>query len=181
MATQLTPRRPPRMTKKWEPKKWDPIYEQFVAMSSMGLSNVAIAERFGYTPVHVSNVLNSIQGQRLKKIILDRLRATVSSSIPERLEDIADKTVDRLRDVVTDEELFKRSPFAVIDRGLAVLKGLRHLKGDAEHGNMNVEKAIVLSNEAAKLITEGLEKSRQAEEIHGTVVEDHGATGTDGQ
>ncbi len=176
MTTATAPRRPPRITKRWEPKKWEPVYEQMVAMSCMGLSNVDIASRFSYTPVHVSNVLTSLQGQRLKKLILDRLRSTVAATIPERLEDIADKTVSRLHELIHDDERFQRSPFAVVDRGMAVLKGLRHLKGDAEVNNFRAERAIVMSHEAAKLIAEGLEKSRQSDLLHGEVIDDSAAS-----
>jgi hypothetical protein len=169
MTAPLLKRRPARLTKRWEPKKWDPIYEQFVALSALGLSNVEIGQRFGYTPVHVSNVVTSEQGKRLKQLMLDRLRATTISSIPQRLEDIADKTVSRLQEVMNDNDRFERSPFAVIDRGLQVLKGLRHLKGDSDT-TFNQQKVVVMSDSAAKLISEGLAKSQQAEEIHGTEV-----------
>lgn len=164
MTAVLVSRRPPRMTKRWEPKKWEPVYEQMVAMSCMGLSNVEIAGRFGYTPVHVSNVVSSEQGKRLKKLILDRLRMTVEATIPERLEDIAEKTVERLRTLVYDDDRFDKSPFAVIDRGIQVLKGLRHLKGDSEV--VRSERTLVLTTEAAKLLQDGFEKSARADELH---------------
>ena len=165
MAAPAVVSRPPRLTKKWEPTRWEPIYEQFVALSCIGYSNKYIADLFKYTPVHISNVLNSKQGKKLKALILERLRSTVTSTIDKRLEDIADKTVERLTNLVNDDELFDKSPFAVVDRGIAVLKGLSHLKPDDTRSPLNINKALILSDAAASTLARAMEKSDRAKEI----------------
>lgn len=127
-ARAFDERKAPKLTK-WVAKKWQPEYERMVAYSAMGWSNKKIAETLRYTPEHVSNVLNLPQAKELKDKILARMRERTLEDVPSILKKIAQKTAERLQTIVDDDELFAKSPFAVIDRGLEVMKGVGHLKG----------------------------------------------------
>lgn len=158
-----------RSKMKWQPKKWRPEYERMVAMSCLGWSNKMIAERAGYTPEHVSNVLNLPQAEHLREQLLERMREQTLKSIPERLDEIAEHTLKRLHTVVTNDELFEKSPFAVVDRGMDVVKGLGHLKGGGNGApGINVSSAIIIQGEQAEGLFASLEKAREVRRIHGT-------------
>lgn len=159
-------RRPPRLTR-WKPKMWRPEYERMVAYSTLGWSNTRIAKELGYTKEHVSNVLNTPQAEALKEQLLKRLHEVAVTSIPDNLEYIARRTTERLKKVLDDDELFDKSPFAVIDRGMDVLKGLSHLKGGGNGaGSINVNSAIILPISAAENLASGLNKANEVRQLH---------------
>ena len=165
--------------KKWIPKKWRPEYERVVAMSAAGMSNKQIANSVGFTPVHVSNILNLPQATELMERIVAKMREKSLTDIPSTLQRIAEKTAVRLEKVLDNEDLFEKSPFAVIDRGMDVLKGLNHLKGGGNgapgsvthvHGN-----AMIVSSDQADALSEGLRKRNEVKRLHSPneiVVED---------
>lgn len=127
-AARFEEKKAPKLTK-WVAKKWQPEYERMVAYSAMGWSNKKIAETLKYTPEHVSNVLNLPQAKELKDKILAKLRERTLEDVPSILKKVAQKTAERLETILNDDDLFEKSPFAVIDRGLDVMKGIGHLKG----------------------------------------------------
>lgn len=127
-AIDIRPRKQPSL-KRWEAKKWRPEYERAVAYSALGKSNIEIAKLLNYTPVHVSNVLNLPLAKELKDKIMARMRERTMEDVPSILQKVAQKTAERLLKVVEDDDLFTKSPFAVIDRGLDVMKGIGHMKG----------------------------------------------------
>src|SRR6266702_5236825 len=145
--------RPGRMTK-WRPKKWEAMHEQIVVLSCLGRSNKQIAELFGYTPQHICNILGTPEASLVRRRVLDNLRDSVKSNLDQSLEDLADQSVIRLKEVMFDDELFEKSPFAVVDRGLAVLRGVGRLKSGSDNST-NVNKAIILSAEDSKILREG--------------------------
>lgn len=127
-ARAFVDKKEPKLTK-WVPRKWQPEYERMVAYSAMGWSNIKIAQELKYTTVHVSNVLNLPQAKELRDKILARMRERTLEDVPNILQRIALKTAERLETVVNDDEMFLKTPFAIIDRGLDILKGTGHLKG----------------------------------------------------
>src|SRR5690606_39878928 len=112
-----------------------PEYDRMMFMSVAGFSNKQIGERLGYTKEHVSNVLNLAQAEQLREEIQKRMREEAYQDLPKRLNEIAAKTVERMHMLVHNDDIFERSPFQVIDRGMDILKGLGHLK----HGNTRSE------------------------------------------
>jgi hypothetical protein len=164
-AIDMTPveeKKGPRLTK-WVAKKWKPEYEKMVAYSVLGWSNKKIALELGYTKEHVSNVLNLPQAEELKDKLAAKMREK-TLSIPETLQYVAEKTADRLRKLVDNDEVFEKHPFAVIDRGMDVLKGLSHLKGGGNGGNttnVNGPVFMVPANNAQNLF-DGMAKADEA-------------------
>lgn len=153
----------PRLTK-WVAKKWKPEYEKMVAYSVIGWSNKKIGLELGYTKEHVSNVLNLPQAEELKDKLAAKMREK-TLSIPDTLQYVAEKTADRLRKVMDNDELFERHPFAVIDRGMDVLKGLSHLKGGGNGGggnNINAQNVFLLPANNAQNLFDGMAKADEA-------------------
>lgn len=178
MATQTQPEltvEAPEMPKrgklgKWVPKKWKPDYDRVVAYHVMGKSNIEIAEILGYTKEHVCVILSRPPALELQTKLQDALRTRMLVNIPETLDYVARKTVERLKQVVDSDDLFEKSPFAVIDRGMDVLKGLNHLKGGGNgangNGTINVERAIIVGGQASANLFEGFTKSDEARRIN---------------
>lgn len=160
--------------KKWIPKKWRPEYERVVAMSAAGMSNKQIAANVGFTPVHVSNILNLPQATDLMERIVAKMREKSMVDIPNTLQRIAEKTALRLESVINDDDLFEKSPFAVIDRGMDVLKGLNHLKGggNGSPGNTTIVNgnAMIVSSDQADALSEGLRKRNEVKRLHAAEV-----------
>lgn len=152
---------------KWQPKKWKADYDRVVAYHVAGKKNVEIATVLGLTPVHVSNILNLPRAQELKEKLEQLIREKMEVNIPDTLEYIARKTTERLKSVLDNDDLFEKSPFAVIDRGMDVLKGLNHLKGGGNgSGPINVERAIIVSGTNAEALVAGFDKADEARRIN---------------
>ena len=141
-----------------------------VAYSALGWSNLKIAQEMKYTPVHVSNVLNLPQAKELRDKILLRMRERTMTDIPTLLAQVAQKTAERLQILVNDDEKFEKSPFAIIDRGLDVIKGLGHLKGggngapQAPHNQQN--NFFNIPSQLLDRLNLGMAASDKAMEIH---------------
>jgi hypothetical protein len=172
--------------KKWIPKKWRPEYERVVAMSAAGMSNKQIAASVGFTPVHVSNILNLPQATDLMERIVAKMREKSMVDIPSTLQRVAEKAAQRLESVINNDELFEKSPFAVLDRGMDVIKGLNHLKGGGNGAPGNVThvhgNAMIVSSDQADALSEGLRKRNEVKRLHSPneiVVEDANGSGSE--
>jgi hypothetical protein len=161
--------KPARFTK-WQPKRWEAMHEQMVLMSTLGRSNVAIAEAFGYTPQHVCNVLNTPQADIIRRRVLNTLRESAVKQIDGSLEDLADQSIVRLKQVMYDDDLFSKSPFAVVDRGISVLRGIGKLRAENAPG-VNVKNAIFMTPEDAKTLHDGMTRADEAKRLNPTPIE----------
>lgn len=163
MATSLGPNRVKGSIKnRWNPKVWRPEYDRIVAYSVLGRSNVWIGRQLGFTKEYVSVILHLPQAQELYMKLRNATRERMEQSIPEMLQYVAKRTGDRLKQMIDDEDLFKASPFAVIDRGMDVLKGLQHLKGGGNGApgqfiENNIGQITVLNSQKSDIM-EGLTK-----------------------
>lgn len=156
--------RRPRLGK-WQPKKWRPEYEKIVGLSCLGWSNKKIAAEVGFTKEYVSVILNLDAADELREMILAKMREKNISTITENMDYVANKTLQLMRKAVDSEELFEKSPFALINMGLEAVKGLGHLrKGEA--GGVNVEKAIILTGSITDTLTEGLQKANEVMKLN---------------
>lgn len=168
METTTDKRRKSKL-KAWKPKTWKPDYDRVVAYSVMGKQNTEIAVILGYTPEHTSAILNSPQGLALREKLQSALREKMLTNIPDTLEYIARKGVERLKSLVDSDEQFDKHPFQVIDRAMEVLKGLNHLKGGGNGASpINVERAIIVSGQAGTNLMEGFTKADEARRINGS-------------
>lgn len=164
--------RPPRMTKKWEPKEWRPEYQRIVAYSACGIANTEIALKLGFTKEHISNILNLPQAKELLAQITLKLAAQQDINLTTEMTALVTQSFKRVKAVMNDDKLFEQSPFAIIDRGLEIMKGAGLLRGGGNGapnapisvgGNMNV---FNLPPELAERLVDGLEKSNEARRLH---------------
>jgi hypothetical protein len=157
---------------KWTPKRWKADYDRVVGYHVMGKQNLEIAKILSFTPEHVSTILNLPQAQELKLKLEAKLREKMEVNIPETLDYVARKTADLMKKVVDNEQLFEKSPFAVIGMGMDVMKGLNHLKGggNGSNGPINVERAIIVSGAAGSQLVEGFTKADEARRINASPV-----------
>lgn len=160
-----------RITPRWDPKNWKPIYESIIALSCTGLSNTVVAERFGVTPQTVSNLRSSEKGKKLISLIAARVRDMNNESIGERVAALQSKALERVETVIMSDEAFAERPLAIFDRSLQVLKsGIlkeeRPANGMPQIGNINKAVFMSVSPEGAKQLNDGLNKADQVKVIH---------------
>lgn len=166
--------RPAKLTR-WRPKEWTPIYEQIVILSAMGHSNKQLAETFKYSPQQISNIVCTPEAKLTRRRVLESLQQKAEDGIPTRLSVLADKATQRIAQVLHDDALFERSPFAVVDRGLSLLRGVGKLKTAAEADSQaSQQNILILAGEDASEIRAGLKKAREARDNHPVGIEVEG-------
>ena len=160
--------------KKWEPKKWLPIYEAIVALSATGLSNEEVGRRFGYGAQQVSNIRNTPQGKALMEIIRQKIHDEQTMSIGERLAKINENALRHVENLMAMDPSDFKNPLPVFDRALAVLKSTGKVAGEqsaATGGNTTVNvhnnTAMILPSPQAERLREALALSNQVKVIHG--------------
>lgn len=169
--TAVAPNRPAQFTKRerWQPKKWEAMHEQMVIMSALGRSNVEIAKTFGYSAQQVCNILASDEATIVRARTLDTLRKTAVKQLDGALEDLATQSIIRMKEVMYDDDLFTKSPFAVVDRGLAILRGVGKLRADG--ASSAAPRTIVMSTEDAAAIAAGLKVADEAKRLNAPSIE----------
>lgn len=163
MTTAAPPYRPAKL-QRWRPKEWTPVYEQIVILScGMNKSNKELGDMFGFTPQHISNILCTPEASLVRRRVLETLREKVDGGLPRRLSDLADKATQRVAQVLYDDAIFERSPFAVVDRSLAVLRGVGKLRSAEEAKGDTTNNVLILAGETANELRDGLRKAREAQ------------------
>lgn len=152
--------------KRWEPKKWEPLFDEMILMSCLGKSQIEIARRFGYTTRHVNAIINCKQAQVTKRIILSKLQETIAQTIEQRIAGIKDKALTRISQVLSDDTLLETAPMAVFDRSVTVLKGTGVLKESASGGSGDVKGNIFINADDLKGIREGLAVANDAKRLN---------------
>jgi hypothetical protein len=150
----------------WQPKRWLPEYERIVLGSVAGVANTVLAQQFGFTAVHISNILNTEEAKKLKASIVEQMRANALSSLPDQMERIAAKTVERVDKLLHDDGLFSQYPMQAIDKGFRIMEhlGLLHAKNGPD---INVARGvIVMSPESAALMAQAMEKSNEVKRLY---------------
>jgi hypothetical protein len=172
----------PKKKGAWKPKKWKVAYERMVLMSAYGMSAKMIGQELGYTREHVATILNMEEAEKIRMILLEKLRAKAMVEIPTGLEQIAKKTVNLLLNSFENEELIKKNPLALVDRGLDVVKGLGHLRGggNGANGGLNINSqggnVLVLQGEQVDDLAQALKKANEVKQLHAGAVKELPAT-----
>ena len=145
-----------------------------VYLSVQGWGNKKIGDALGYTKEHVSSILNQPEADEIRDAFLAKMRQTELENVPETLSRIAEKTASRLLTLVNSDEVFEKSPFAVIAAGMDVVKGLGHLRGGGNGapvpmvtgGSTSITNYIGMSDELMQKMLGGLDVANQAREIN---------------
>jgi hypothetical protein len=136
-----------------------------VALSITGMSNKAIGEYLEYSPVQVGNILRSPEAMKLKGMYIDKVRgASVEGSI-KSLDDIKHKAIQRVSDVIMNDELAKDAPFRVADFSARVLTGIGTL---SQAGGTPAQPVtnIMIGNDIASKLFAGLEMAKKAKQLN---------------
>ncbi len=164
--TATLPERPAKLAK-WKPRKWDVVYDQIVMLDTLGTPQKQIAEMFGYTVQHISNIVQCPQAKLTRGKVLEQLSKSAIEKVSNDLELLAVQAKKRIAQVLYNDELFERSPFAVVDRGIAVLKGVGKLKTEDEAARgIRINKAVIFTSDDAKAVREALSKADEAKLLH---------------
>lgn len=128
---------------KWKPKVWRPEYERAVAMSAMGVSNKEIARCLSFTPEFISMILCLEESKLRMQEFTSRLKEQNNIDVIEVGTKVLGKTLQRLSDMLDNEDKFQESPFSIIDRGLrvgeAIMKRGGIGDGDGNGRSVNVQ------------------------------------------
>ena len=156
---------------KWRPKRWLAEYDRIVAYSVLGRSNAWIAEQMNLTNVHVSTILNTPQGKKLYDDLKSKIKQKIEREIPDVIGAAAKKAAERVENVLNDDELAKKSPFAVAGLAMDVLKGVGHLRSNnglmqAPVGNTTNISVVNVGERNQRSISEGLQMLAKVNELH---------------
>lgn len=160
---------------KWRPKEWRAEYQRIVAYSVLGKSNIWIADTLGFTKEHVSTILNMPEGRELREQLKIKLAKKIEESVPDVLADISNKAVERVKEILNNDELAKKSPFAVAGLAMDVLKGQGHLRGGGNgaptpNGPVNFNQTnVILAPAQTSSIMDGLRMIKEVRQIHAPV------------
>jgi hypothetical protein len=167
-----------KIKKRWNPKEWRPEYEAMVGLACTGLSYNEIGNRFGYTSVHVGNIVNSDMGKALQRIILDKLRKNNTESLAERIDALKTKALSRVEHFINNDDYADKSPLAMFDRSFKFLTGSRVLsddKGDGANHNTPIQinnKTVIVTTETSKAFAEGIASLKRISELHNVDAKD---------
>jgi hypothetical protein len=150
---------------KWEPGTWRPEYEYILTLSCQGKTHVSISEMTGYSLQQICSILNSKEAKKAKNGIVTALRKSTLG----RMESVTQKAMDRIEDVLNDDNLAETAPFAMYDRAMAFMKGVNKLASDGGNVTNNTQNNVVIGNDAANLLVTALNRSNQVKELHGEV------------
>lgn len=163
-------KRPPRFGK-WQPTRWKPIYEKIIIMSAGGMSNKMIAASVGFTPEHVSSILNLPQAEQFRVQVLKIMRERALADVPATMSRIVQKGMNRLEKMVEDDGQFANAPFAILDRVFKVAENTGHFKKsaipDQPNGSVSNTTNIIMSGNQLDKLVEAMEKSDQVKQLHG--------------
>lgn len=149
-------------SKKWQPKKWKPEYEKIVMMDLMGMKGYEIAEKTGFTPQHIYNILGCDEAIAIQKALIGKIRKE-SFNITDEIQEIQKLTVKRLKQSLKDDNIFNTSRLGFIAKGIDVMKGTgEHLKNAPTNQVIN---QFQLPPSVADRFLAGLEKSDEARKL----------------
>lgn len=151
-----------RKTAAYNPVTWKPLYDAIIMELIMfGSKKKVIAEKYKVTPQTVSNIINCEEGRVKIRAAQERVRETMLRTIPQRMNDIAEKAVDRMQEFINDDTLYEKSPFAVIDRGMRFMQGTK-LLADKDHVAAKPDSAVNLSEKAMDRLSHALERINES-------------------
>lgn len=162
--------KPPRFRKlrSWQPD-WKPEYEAIVAESCLGKANTVLADKYGFTIVHISNILNTEQARKIKEEAIATIRRNSMHVMEHKMSVIADAALDNIEKVICDEatKLAIDSPLAIFDKSLAFLKGVGKLANEGspttiDNSTKIQQNFLTMSSEQKETFDKGLDKALNA-------------------
>ena len=161
----------------WEPKTWKPLYDQMVVLAAAGHKNTEIAKILKCHSVSVGLILRSKQG---KEALAKQTKNSVAAR-QEKIDEIQDLALRRVKDALADDELASLVPLKVADRALRVLPSITQPKQKEAPANQQVNSQVINNTKTvtkamnilvtdptiASRVLEGLDKLKEIKQIHG--------------
>jgi len=162
-------RRRARITKpKWNPRQWHPVYEEVVLLDCLGLARKDIALEKGFTEAHITNICQTPQAQIIREIFRRKMAKKYEATVEDRLERLSQKAMDRIADVIDDDEIAKKNPLGLFDRAITVLKSTNKIK---EVPTTHIENKLIVSDEAMARLERGMALADEAKRLHAPKVD----------
>lgn len=165
-----------KITKKWNPKDWKPIYEAMVALCTIGKrTQREVALEFGYTEAWLSQIMNSEKGKEVQRELIRNTRDRTVGDVASRLRDIQELALQRMETVIRDDKIAERSPLAIFDRSALFLKNTGVIKDSHSapvptQGNVtNITQhnnTLIVSGKSADSLRAGLKKANEVQQLH---------------
>ena len=164
--SELTSRR--ASIQKWQPKTWKPIHEEIVALHCAGAPHAMIAAKLNKSIQYVSRICNTPQAAIIIKHALAQMVEQHKEFQEERFSHMAARAMERISDVLEDDQLAKDEPFAVVDKAFKLLTQTGVIGAKKEEGNTHIHaKNVTVNNLKQTAIVElkdGLKKSLESRE-----------------
>lgn len=155
----------------YNPKKWEAWHESIVIRSVLGASNKDLAEKFGITPQHVSNILNCPQAVEVKERIRNQI-VNEGNNVAERVAGIQELALQRMQEYLKKDELATGNPHQTMDRAMQAFKltmpeSIKTNPESVQNNSLTLQQNILVANgEFMERLTKGLEISNQVQEKH---------------
>lgn len=147
----------------WQPKKWKVDHEMIVLMHIQGKTNIEISKIINRSPMWVSWVINCDHAKEM----IERVKNNLSSQdLTEKYDRILNKSVDRLADYISNDDIAKATPGAQVDRAMRAMEMIdKRLSRVVE--NRTTNNTMVLASEATiDKLTNALLKSDEVSKLH---------------
>lgn len=168
-----------RLTEAWNPKKWKPLYDSILALAVVGLKNTDIAIQLNINKVTVGLILNSPAGKSRLLELQKKKQAVIAKTLAERIENLQDKALRRVEDVISNDSFAELAPFKVFDRSMSVLRATGLAKSDNPNSETPVvnNNTINLINDRAMIaqMSMGIDKALEASKLNAAAFAELGA------
>ncbi len=153
---------------KWAPKTWKPIHEEIVALHCAGAPHAMIAAKLNKSEQYVSRICNTPQAAIIKRHALALMVKNNRDFQEERFSQMAARAMERISDVLEDDQLAKDEPFAVVDKAFKLLSqtGVIGPKKDSGDTHIHAKNVTVNSLKQTAIIElkDGLAKATEVRE-----------------
>lgn len=159
----------------YKPARWHPEFDLIILESINGNSNETIAEKYGYTKQHISNILSTEEARKVKERIRGTIEEEGKRCFKERIASIGEKALEHVEKFILDDAgLAERQPFMFLDRALKIGSSVGVMNSGSEkqsgsNGPMqqiNVAgNAIIMNNEKADALKNALNDSMELEYV----------------
>lgn len=136
---------------RYVPKKWLPEFNQVVFdyIAVPGVTYEELGKKYGYTAIHIGNIINSPQAKAIQESVANGIIKLNQDNVTVKLSEIAAKSVERIHSFIHDEHLFSVSPFAFIDKTIAIRKSIGIAEVEKDKGGIVNNNTLVISGKDA--------------------------------
>lgn len=130
---------------RYRPKKWLPEFSQVVFdyIAIPGITQEELGDKYGYTKVHINNILNSPQAAKIREATAKGILNYNEENVTVKLGEISQKAVERMHNFIHNDILYEKSPFAFIEKSIAIRKSIGDEKKDEPKGGDFINNGVI--------------------------------------